>query len=82
MDHFKAHPSLKSHWRRLRTIRGIGPISATCILAEIGEIERFDDPRALVSLASFAVKRLDSGRSVHGKPLIDRHGRMGLRRML
>jgi transposase len=81
-DHLKAHPSLKRQWRRLQTIRGIGPMSAAAILAEVGEIDRFDDPRALVSLAGLAVKRHDSGRSVHGTPKIDRHGRMGLRRIL
>jgi len=82
LDHLTAHPSLKRQWRRLQTIRGIGPISAAAILAEVGDIERFDDPRALVSLAGLAVRRHDSGRSVHGKPQIDRHGRMGLRRIL
>jgi transposase len=81
-DHLKAHPSLKSQWRRLQTITGIGPSGAACILAEVGEIERFDDPRALVSLAGLAVTRHDSGTRVHGKPTIDRHGRMGLRRIL
>ena len=82
LAHLKAYPSLKRQWQRLQTIRGIGPIGAACILAEVGEIERFDDPRALVSLAGLAVKRHDSGRSAHGKPKIDRHGRMGLRRIL
>ena len=82
MDHLKAHPSLKRMWRRLQTIKGIGPIAAAYLLAEVGEIERFDDPRALVSLAGLAVKRHDSGRSVHGRPKIDRHGRTGLRRIL
>ena len=81
-DHFTAHPSLKGQWPRLQTIKGSGPIAAACILAEIGDIARFDDPRSLVSLAGLAVKRHDSGRSVHGSPRIDRHGRMGLRRIL
>jgi transposase len=82
LDHLRAHHSLKRQWRRLQTIKGIGPIGAAALLAEIGEIARFDDPRALVSLAGLAVKRHDSGRSVHGKPMIDRHGRTGLRRIL
>ena len=82
LEHVKAHPELKCQWRRLQTIRGIGPISAACILAEVGDISRFDDPRALVSLAGLAVKRHDSGRSVHAKVKIDRHGRVGLRRIL
>jgi transposase len=81
-DHLKAHPDLKRRYRRLQTIKGIGPIGAATLLAEIGDISRFDDPRALVSLAGLAVKRHDSGRSVHGKPQIDRHGRVGLRRIL
>ncbi len=51
MDHLKAHPSLKCQWRRLQTIGGIGPRSAAAILAEVGESARFDDPRALLSLA-------------------------------
>jgi transposase len=82
LEHFKVHPDLKGQWRRLQTIKGIGPISAAVILAEVGDISRFDDPRALVSLAGLAVKRHDSGRSVHGTPTIDRHGRVGLRRIL
>ncbi len=81
MDHHRAHSSLKGIWRRLQTMRGIGPIGAASLLAEVGEIKRFVDPRELVSLAGLAVKRRDSGRTVHGRLMINRHGRMGLCRI-
>jgi transposase len=74
-SHIKGHAELKTVWRRLQTIRGSGPIAAAYLLAEVGHIKRFADPRALVSLAGLAIKRCDSGRTVHARPMIDRHGR-------
>jgi transposase len=80
--HLTAHESLKSIWRRLQTIVGIGPLGAAALIAHIGEIERFAHAGAVVSLAGLAVKEDQSGSSVRGKPQIDRHGREPLRQLL
>lgn len=79
LTHLKQHEPLKKIWRRLQTIKGIGPLSAAALIAQIGEIERFGQPGALVSLAGLAVKERRSGSSVRGRPMIDRHGRRDLR---
>ncbi len=72
----------KDIWTRLQTIRGIGRLSATRLIAHIGEIERFTHPGSLVSLAGIAVKQRESGSSVRGRAQMDRHGRQSLRQIL
>src|SRR5436305_657576 len=54
--HLKAHPHLNAIWRRLQTIAGIGWLTATRLLAHLGEIGSFDKVGSLVSLAGLAVK--------------------------
>jgi transposase len=80
--HLRQSQRLRPLWDLLQTIPGIGWLSAAILLAQIGEIERFDKVGALVSLAGLAVKAHDSGTSVHGRPQIDRHGRPQLRCIL
>jgi transposase len=85
-EHIWAHlaidPKLTAIWKRLQTICGIGALSAARLIAQIGEIDRFAHPGALVSLAGLAVKERTSGRSVRGRAQMDRHGRRGLRQIL
>ena len=81
-QHLQAHEDLQAIWQRLQTMVGIGPLTAAAVLAQVGDLGRFDDVRALVSLAGLAVKQGDSGSSVHRRPLIDRPGRSDLRRLL
>jgi transposase len=45
----------------IRPIRGIGPYSAMLILAEIGEVDRFPDPKKLVSFAGLCPSTHQSG---------------------
>jgi transposase len=66
----------------LQTICGIGRLAAAQLIAQIGEIERFGHPGALVSLAGLAVKQRESGSSVRGRAQMDRHGRSSLRHLL
>lgn len=52
----------------IRPIRGIGPYSAMLILAEIGEIDRFPDPKKLVSFAGLCPSTYQSGGTCyHGR---------------
>jgi transposase len=78
----KTHQDVQTLATRLQTIVGIGPLAAMLLIALIGEIARFDDVRALVSLAGLAIAEGESGTSVHKRPHIDRHGRADLRRIL
>jgi transposase len=80
--HVEANAKLSAPWFHLQTICGIGRLAAAQLIAQIGEIERFSHPGALVSLAGLAVKQRESGSSVHGRAQMDRHGRSSLRRLL
>ncbi len=67
--------------QRLRTLPGIGPYSALLILAEIGDIMRFPDPKHLVSYAGLAPRvRASGGRTFIGH--ISRQGSAWLRWVL
>ena len=66
-----ARQDIRAKW--LGTVPGIGPYSAMVILAEVGEIERFDTKRALASYAGLtpsvresAGKRKRGGIGHHG----------------
>lgn len=80
--HCQTSTKLSATWSRLQTICGIGRLAAAQLIAQIGEIERFAHPGALVSLAGLAVKQRESGSSVHGRAQMDRHGRRTLRQLL
>jgi len=80
--HLETSTNLSATWFHLQTICGIGQLAAAHIIAQIGEIERFAHPGALVSLAGLAVKQRESGRSLRGRAQMDRHGRGSLRQLL
>jgi transposase len=47
--HLETSATLRATWFHLQTICGIGQLAAAHLIAQIGEIERFDHPAALVS---------------------------------
>jgi transposase len=53
--------------RLLKTMPGVGPITATTILAEIGDIQRFNSPKALCHWAGLTPR-------VHKSDQVVRHG--------
>jgi len=55
--------------RLLKTMPGVGRITAIMILAEIGDIKRFNSPRALCNWAGLTPK-------IHSSDVIVRHGRI------
>ncbi len=81
-EQVKAHAVLLHLSTRLRTIPGIGWLTAARLLAHIGDLARFEKVGSLVSLAGLAISEHSSGSSVHGHPHIDRHGRPDLRQTL
>lgn len=74
--------ALRRVWKRLQTIVGISQVSATYVVAHVGEIERFHDASALVNYVGLSVTEHASGTSVWKAPHIDRQGRAQLRKIL
>jgi transposase len=51
----------------LRELPGIGKFSAALIIAEIGRVERFSNPKQLVSYAGLAPGLYESGQTSHSR---------------
>jgi transposase len=80
--YLKASEQLAPLWQRLQTIPGIGWLTAAFLIALCGDVARFPQVGALVSLAGLALKEHDSGSSVHRRACIDRQGHSELRQLL
>jgi transposase len=66
----------------LRSIPGIGPVIATTLIAEIGTIDRFDSPEALIAYAGLDPKVRQSGTSLHHNTTLTKRGSNTLRTAL
>lgn len=79
--HLKKHPNLKKDADLMKTIPGISDITACVLLAELGDIRRFNNVREVVAFVGLNPRQHHSGRkqSTHG---ISRMGRASLRAAL
>lgn len=66
----------------LRTIPGVGPITAVSFVSEVGDIQRFSDPKKLVAYAGLDSRVHKSGTSINGKGYISKRGNKILRTRL
>jgi transposase len=66
----------------LESIPGIGRLSACLLLAELGDIKRFESSRSLVAFAGLNPGRFESGTSVYKQAVISRQGSARLRHLL
>lgn len=66
----------------LITIPGVGPVTASSIIAEIGEITNFSSEKQLVKLAGLDLYGSESGISIHSLRHITKRGRRTLRTVL
>jgi transposase len=66
----------------LKTIPGIGPITADILLAEIGDIERFKDGKSLVAFAGFDPKVRQSGATLSRNTRLTKRGSPYLRQAI
>ena len=60
-----SEPQLLDWYRLLRSISGIGPVTAATIITETGDITRFETSEQLVSYAGLCPKVSQSGETVH-----------------
>lgn len=66
----------------LRSIPGVGPITAVSFISEIGDINRFSDSKKLVAYVGLDSRVHQSGTSVNGKGYISKRGNKILRTRL
>ena len=66
---------------KLMAIKGIGLVTVSGFIAEVGDIGRFDNPKQLQKLAGYAVVANDSGKH-NGESRISYRGRKRLRYVL
>lgn len=78
-DIIKKTPGIKSQHKLLTSIPGIGHLTASTLLAELGDISTFDGPRQIVAYAGLNPQGHNSGSSVHKKTRISKQGRAELR---
>jgi len=80
-DHVDKHPDLKKQRDLLATIPGIGLLTASLLLAELGDMQRFDNVRQVVAFVGLNPRLHQSGKKrVQGG--ISRMGRASLRAAL
>jgi len=70
---------MREDYQLLLTIRGVGPITATSLIAEIGDITNFSSGKQLIKLAGLDLYGLESGISIHSQRKISKRGRKTLR---
>jgi transposase len=52
---------LAAVWQALQVVRGVGPVTAATIVAELGDLSRFDHPRQLMAFAGLVPSEHSSG---------------------
>jgi len=70
---------LKHDLRLLVSIKGIGKKTARLLLAELGDIRRFDSPKQLVAFVGIAPQHFQSGSSVRKRSSISKQGNVRVR---
>ena len=81
-NHINQHPELKRQRDLLDSIKGIGRLTAAKLMAEYGDMRRFDDVRQVVAFAGLNPKHRQSGTSIRGKTHISKMGRSSIRAAL
>lgn len=66
----------------LRTIPGVGPITAVSFVSEVGDIKRFSNANKLIAYVGLDSRVHQSGISIHGKGYISKRGSKILRTRL
>jgi transposase len=81
-DHIDQHPALRQQRDLLTSIPGIGPVSASQILAEIRDIRAFHSAAQLAAFAGLTPRHRQSGSSVRGYTPLSKIGSPALRKAL
>lgn len=74
LAHVAANPSLAEPVKRFMSIKGVAIVTATTILAELGDLRRFPKSRQLVAFAGMSPMQRQSGTSLNGKARLCKQG--------
>jgi transposase len=80
--HIDRHPDLRGKRDLLETIPGIGPGTSAMILAEFGDVSRFQDAGQMASFCGLTPRHRQSGSSVRGRSMISKTGSSRIRKAL
>jgi transposase len=80
--HIATHAALQAKLALLTTIVGIGPLTATKLLAEFGELEQYTSAKAAAADAGLTPAQYESGTSVRRRPRLSKQGKAGIRAAL
>jgi len=80
--HIDQHPHLKEKADLLQSIPGIGKTTAAILLAEIKDIDRFEEASDLAAYAGLTPGRYQSGTSVRKRPHLSKIGNAVLRKAI
>jgi transposase len=81
-NHIGQHPELQTQLDLLKSIPGIGELTAAKLLGEIRHITDFDSARQLAAYAGLTPYNQSSGTSVHRKARLSKTGNAHLRHIL
>lgn len=81
-SHIDQNPTLKSQRDLLTSIPGIADTTAALLLAELGEIKRFQSARQVAAFAGLVPRLRQSGASVRGRSCLSKAGSPRLRKAL
>jgi len=81
-DLIEQHPPLRRDVELLQTIPGVGRITAIVILAELGDLRRFERSRQLGAFAGMSPQRHESGSSVRRQTHLCKQGNRRVRSAL
>lgn len=81
-DHIDNHPDLKRKRDLLKSIPGVGDVTAEAVLSEFNGFETFDKIEQVVAYMGLSPKEKSSGSSVRGKSQICKTGNIRLRKAL
>lgn len=81
-DQIEHHPDLQQQRDLLASIPGIGHLTAAWLLAEMGDLRRFDHVNEAVAFAGLNPCQRTSGSSVHGQTHLSKVGNPAVRHLL
>ena len=76
---FDEHPDLKEKRELLESIKGIGEKTATHLLAEMYDLEQYENAKAVAADAGITASDFSSGKSVRRRPKMSRMGKAAIR---
>lgn len=76
------HPAMKTDLKRMTTITGVGPVTATSALAILGDLRRFQRGRQLSAYVGVSPRQRTSGTSVRGRTRMCKQGNSRMRQLL